>query len=255
VVGQWVDARHLAAPTPPLACITDAANLAPLTSVAPGQLVALFGTNIGSDPAVATQAQDGFLPTAVGNLTVTFNGVRAPILYSSAGQINAQVPYEVASQSTVQVQISDGSLIASRNFTVVPTQHSVFVNEGYASCQGTIAPGQLAVALNADGTVNSCDNPAVSGSTVTLFLNGLGLAGGTPVSGEVAPSSSTTIDFSDGVSAESVPETINGLWSARVEVTSAGPFNQSNVAPSLVTFMIGGVVALNSVVLWVKPAQ
>lgn len=259
VVGQRVATLDLAAPVPQLACIADAANLAPLTAVAPGQLVALFGTNIGSDPAVATQAQDGFIPTAVGNLTVTFNGLRAPILYSSTGQINAQVPYEVASQSSVQMQISDGSLIASRDFTVAPIQPSVFVNAGYASCQGTITNWQLAVALNADGTVNSCSNPAVSGSTVTLFLNGLGLAGGTPASGAVAPSPATLINppfnVSGTTSAESVPGTINGVWSVRVEVTPAIPFNQSNLAPFLVAFTNGDVVALNSVVLWAKPAQ
>jgi uncharacterized protein (TIGR03437 family) len=34
--------------------------------------------------------------------------------------------------------------------------------------------GVSAVALNADGTLNDCGNPAIAGSVVTLFLDGLG---------------------------------------------------------------------------------
>jgi uncharacterized protein (TIGR03437 family) len=37
---------------------------------------------------------------------------------------------------------------------------------------GSPAPAPLI--LNADGTINACDNPAASASVVTLYLNGLG---------------------------------------------------------------------------------
>ena len=71
----------------PFACAIDSADYAQLTQVAPGQLVSLIGTNIGTGSPINAQPQGGLWPTSVGNaLGVTFNGIPAPILYSSAGQ-------------------------------------------------------------------------------------------------------------------------------------------------------------------------
>jgi uncharacterized protein (TIGR03437 family) len=41
-------------------------------------------------------------------------------------------------------------------------------------CGKTVASGAAVVALNSDGTLNDCANPAIDGSVVTVFLNGLG---------------------------------------------------------------------------------
>ncbi len=44
------------------ACATDAADQAPLTQIAPGQLLALFGENIGEPAAISIQPQNGIIP-------------------------------------------------------------------------------------------------------------------------------------------------------------------------------------------------
>jgi hypothetical protein len=108
---------------PQVASITDFDGTR-LMQVAPGKLLTLYGAGLA--PADAAQPSNHF-PTSFNGVTVAFNGVAAPILYS-------------------------------------------------------------ALALNQDGSANSCSNPAESGSTVTIFLNGLGVT--TPSLGTGAISTS-----------------------------------------------------------------
>src|SRR5579864_3132274 len=62
--------------------------------VAPGSLVAIFGTGLG-----ATQADADTVPfsTALGGVRVTFNGVFAPLrdVIPAAGIVNAEIPFGV----------------------------------------------------------------------------------------------------------------------------------------------------------------
>jgi uncharacterized protein (TIGR03437 family) len=65
---------------------------------------------------------------------------------------------------------------------VVQRQPAIFLSPaalespfpGWSTCGQTQALGQAALALNADGTVNDCTNPATVGSAVTVFLGGFG---------------------------------------------------------------------------------
>ncbi|HUB31505.1 MAG TPA: SBBP repeat-containing protein [Bryobacteraceae bacterium] len=166
-----------------LACFADPADYAQLRTLAPGQVLALFGTDLA--PAAPFAPSDGVAPSSA-SLGVTFDGIPAPILYAAADQINVQVPYEIAGQSSVQMQVVDTeiSLPLSETATlgVAPLQPAAFLASaalfspfpGYTVCGGTVALGMAALAINQDGTVNDCSNPAVGGSTVTFFVDGLG---------------------------------------------------------------------------------
>jgi hypothetical protein len=57
-----------------------------LTPVTPGSLVSIFGTNLAAGLA---QADTIPLSTKLNNVSVTFNGIQAPLLFVSGGQINA----------------------------------------------------------------------------------------------------------------------------------------------------------------------
>jgi uncharacterized protein (TIGR03437 family) len=115
---------------------------------------------------------------------VTFDGQPAPILYSSSTQINVQAPFELQlnpysdTQNTVMQVSYNGSVLATRSFAVTPRNPGLFVASTFSSlvCGEIQAGGTtlVALALNQDGTLNSCANPAPSGSTFTLFVNGLG---------------------------------------------------------------------------------
>jgi len=70
----------------------------PLGTVAPGEIVSIFGAGLGPDQPVTANfrlGDFGTWPTTMGGTQVLFDGVPAPMLYASANQINAVVPYEV----------------------------------------------------------------------------------------------------------------------------------------------------------------
>ncbi|MCP5119407.1 MAG: hypothetical protein GY953_52060, partial [bacterium] len=74
--------------------------------VAPGEIVAIYGTNLGPDTGVeARLTENGRLPTLVQGAQVFFGDVPAPLYYVRRDQINAQVPYEVAGLDAVEVRV------------------------------------------------------------------------------------------------------------------------------------------------------
>jgi uncharacterized protein (TIGR03437 family) len=183
-----------------VATISDTADAAKLVSVAPGQLLTLYGTALA--PAVPAQPANSF-PMSFNGVTVTFNGIAAPILYTSSIQINLQVPYEIAGQNQVTMQVSSQSVspavLESYVLAVVERQPSVFVAGpafsqplfDSAACNGQNISGLQPLAINADGSQNSCANPAASGSVITVFLNGLGVSNPSYATGMVSPSEIT----------------------------------------------------------------
>ena len=64
----------------------------PNGAIAPGAIVAIFGTDLASDTQVASDVP---LPTTLGDTSVTFNNIPVPLFFVSGTQINAQVPFEL----------------------------------------------------------------------------------------------------------------------------------------------------------------
>ena len=74
-------------------------------SVAPGELVTIFGTGFGADPiALASYDAAGYLPVEVGNTRVYFDGIAAPMIYSLSQQVSAIAPYQISGTTQVQVE-------------------------------------------------------------------------------------------------------------------------------------------------------
>ncbi len=78
--------------------------------VAPGTLVAIFGQNL-TDGDVLSSTNDGVhaLPTRLGtapkSVEAFANGIPMPLLYVSPTQINAQIPFEIASATSISVYV------------------------------------------------------------------------------------------------------------------------------------------------------
>ena len=73
-------------------------------TVAPGEIVVIFGSGIGPDNLVQSQySQDLYLPKTVGDTQVFFDGLAAPMIYASKGQTAANVPYRVKDSTKVKV--------------------------------------------------------------------------------------------------------------------------------------------------------
>ncbi len=144
-----VTAMATAAPAAPAVVVTGITDAADFHAgpVAPGSLAAVWGSNMAGQ-----------------NVTVTFNGAPAQLLYAGAGQINLQVPASLAGQTSAQMVVTaDG--ISSTAFTVPLT----------AVAPAIFTPG----VLNQDNTVNSASNPAKLGSVLQIFGTGIPSSGAT----------------------------------------------------------------------------
>ena len=149
--------------------------------VAPGEIVSLFGSAIGPPtPAYLTLTNPRLVSNSLEGLQVFFDGVPAPLLYASAGQVNVVVPYSVAGKSVTELQVEYlGVLSNSVTLPVAATAPGVFSIAGSGQGQGAI--------LNArDGTVNSAVNPAARGDWVSIFATGAGITTPASVDGFVA---------------------------------------------------------------------
>jgi uncharacterized protein (TIGR03437 family) len=160
-----------------LACISDAADLTLTGKASPGRLLTLWGSfpGVGSQ-AFDTDAQQA--PAKLGGVRVLFDDVPGRLLYVSEGQINVAVPFTAASSPTVTLRIEkDGDIIESHRLGVVARAPRVFRQPEAtgAACNRLSAFGLIPIALNEDGSANSCESPAAPGSLVTLFLNGAGV--------------------------------------------------------------------------------
>ena len=132
--------------------------------IAPGELIAIYGPQIGpSTPVTYTVDASGFLPKSLAGIQVSFDGMLAPLLYVSANQINAIVPFGLSGKNASHVRVSSSSgTLSDFPVIVLATAPAIFRNSGAAA------------ALNQDGTVNSSVNPAKLGSVMSIFATGTG---------------------------------------------------------------------------------
>jgi uncharacterized protein (TIGR03437 family) len=179
--GDTMLAKFTALPAAPqpAASVANALNGASFsTAIAPGSLLTIFGVF----PGVATTSAPGLpLPDILGGTSVTINGEPAPLNYVNGTQINTQVPWDVA-PGLATVIVTTGGLASEPfqastfQFTVVPAGPGIFT---YGA--------NLAVAQNADYTLNSTGDPAKVGSFVIVYMTGGGAVDPTVPTGSATP--------------------------------------------------------------------
>jgi uncharacterized protein (TIGR03437 family) len=170
-------------------------------AVSPGELVTIFGANLGPTAAVSAEVNGGRISTTTGGSSVLFDGAAAPLLSTSSGEIDAVVPFGVAPGSTTQIQVLyQGNAVASTKTPVQAASPAIFAQNGSGGGIGEI--------LNQDGSLNSSDNPASRGSVVTLYATGVGAT--TPASQDgflsVAPYPAPVLHVS--VTIDDLPATV-----------------------------------------------
>ena len=149
---------------PAVVSVTNAASFQP-AAVAPGEFVTLFGSGLGVPGGALATATAGFLDTTTGETRVLFDGIAAPMIYASATQVSAIVPYEVAGRAATVVQVEYRGVRSNGvNVRVAEASPAIFMLD--ANAQGAI--------LNQDGSVNSNANGAVPGTIVSLYGTGAG---------------------------------------------------------------------------------
>jgi len=127
-------------PVPNVTAVVNAATFA-VGPVVPGSLATLSGTKLSGT-----------------NVTVTFDGLPAQILYDGSTQVNVLVPSALASKSSAQLVVTvDGNASPPLSVNLAPFAPGIF---------------QKGV-LNQDNSVNSGDHPAAPGSVIQIFATGL----------------------------------------------------------------------------------
>ena len=184
-----------------------------IPAAARGEIITLYGSNF-IPPSSSSSAANGFpLPKVLGGVSVLVNTIPAPLLFVSATQINALIPYELAdSLASTTVVVTNGSVASA------PLQIDLLAQD----------PGIFLVEKN--GAPVSAANTLGAGDTVTILATGLGAV--TPyIPSGTSVSSSTPVS-----SIFPVLVTIGGqpaqLLSATLRPNFAGLFQVTAIASS-----------------------
>ncbi len=148
----------------------------PLVGAAIGQgtILQIYGSGLGASPAVATSVP---LTTTINGTSVVIGGIPAALYFVSAGQIDAQLPYELTPGGTYNVIVNANGALSTANTIQVTT-----ATPGIAA----FASGQI-VAQHQDYSLVTETSPAAPGEYLVIYLSGLGLTGVTVPDGAASP--------------------------------------------------------------------
>ena len=228
----WSGTGPSVTPGPP--ALTGLANGASFEqSFAPGAAVAIFGGNLSRGTVTAASVP---LPLQLLGVSVTVNTIPAPLYYVSPGQINIQVPYEVAPGVATIIVTNNGQ------------QSSTSMNISAA------APG---IFTDANGSLVPA-NSAARGQVISLYLTGAGAvspavatgaapAAGTPVANLPVPLQSAEVTVG-GIHADiqfiGIPIGLAGITQINFQIPPGTP---AGLEPVVVK--IGGVASRSATLL------
>jgi uncharacterized protein (TIGR03437 family) len=141
--------------------------------LAPGSYAAIYGNALSDALQVASTAE---LPVSLSQVAVMFTGgglfVPGHIYFVSPGQIDVQIPWEFAGQSSVTMQVMAGYLpSATYTLPLAPASPGIFEIGGFAAAE------------DVNYAVIGANHPAQRGQPVAIFVNGLGAVSNPPASG------------------------------------------------------------------------
>ena len=208
-----------------IAAVANAAsNLA--GPVSGGEIVVLYGTAMGPAGLVQyTPGTNGQVPKTLAGTTVYFGNYAAPLLYTSANQVSAIVPYEV-SGSQAQVSVTyNGNLSATFPVSLATAVPSLFTAD--LSGKGQAAAINI---HNGAWAYNNAAHPLNAGDFVELFLTGTGQTNPPSVDGQLTPDANELVPASVTVTiggttftalyAGGAPGSVAGLTQVNVQIPS-----------------------------------
>ncbi len=149
----------------------------PAGGVAPGSIVAIFGTELSTATAGAEVVP---LPSVLSDTLVTFNNLTAPLFFVSPTQIVAQVPFDLP-VGPAGVQVRRGGLPSPPQMVrVAAVSPGIFALSGQGAGAGAILHA-------ADFSLVSDEAPARPGEFVAIYCTGLGALQTPVTTGEVPP--------------------------------------------------------------------
>ncbi|HLK17995.1 MAG TPA: hypothetical protein VKT81_03530 [Bryobacteraceae bacterium] len=161
--------------------IVSAAKYASNQPLAPGSFISIYGVHLsaGQNPALSLPLQ-----TQLGDTQAVLGGRAMPLQYTSGGQINAVVPFDVPPNTTQQLIISNGpALSVPQPVVIAPAQPDVFARANGAGVVFDVKPGKTAQVLV------DVSHPMSAGDAIVIYCAGLGPVNQHVTAGSAAPSS------------------------------------------------------------------
>ena len=186
--------------TPAVASVVGGALFQPV--IAPNGMITIFGSDFEpagqSHLAGGADFVNGAFPTVLSCLAVEIDGVRAPLSFTSAGQINAQVPANITAGPVTAVVILNpdsvnaiGSNVFTAQAQAVAPAFFTFDGKSIAAVDGVTGAG-VADPAAVPGTV-----PAKPGEILSLYGTGFGATNPPYLEGQLASGAATiTTPFS-----------------------------------------------------------
>jgi uncharacterized protein (TIGR03437 family) len=180
------------------------------SSVAPGSIAALFGTNLTDGTSCVQPScnpafgSNGKLNTTMAGAQVTVNGTPVPIFYATPGQLGIQIPFEaVGASATVSVSVGgQASITATVPLALVAP--GIFTASQDGKGAGAIT--------HANGSLVTAQNPAQPGEVVILYATGLGQVTPAVATGALPTGlSNTAAPVTVSIGGISVPPAFAGL--------------------------------------------
>ncbi len=199
-------------PAPFITSILDTSGNTSL--IVPGKILSVYGNHLGptEGQAVPVTSQNR-VPTSFAGVEVLIDDVAAPLLFVSEHQINFIVPYATQHRYHPAIRV-----------------HVNGVDSGPQLSRqvGAESSPSVFVVTNADGTVNSQQNPASPGSVITFWTTGEGQTTPAGEDGKImtdtlaSPISPVEVSFADSSNqvlyAGSAPNSVAGLMQVNVQV-------------------------------------
>jgi uncharacterized protein (TIGR03437 family) len=225
-------------------------------AISPGEIVAIYANGIGPSALTGNTPAGGFFGSQVGGTTVSFDGHPAPLIYTSAGQVAAIVPYEEVQGTTANVSVSYQGQTLTTTIPVVATIPGIFT-------VGSLGSGPAA-AVNQNQTLNTATNPALAGSYISLYLTGEGQTTPAGVDGKIQAGAtlpqpllqvSATVGGADNPAivsyAGAAPQSVAGLMQVNLQIPLL-PLQSGAPAVSVpVVVMVNGVPTQTAVSIYV----
>jgi uncharacterized protein (TIGR03437 family) len=134
--------------------------------ISPGGLVSIYGQDLATSTGGGGTAP---FPTQVNGTEVLMGGQPLPLRYVGTGQVNAQVPFELATNTQQQLVVQRGTTLSvPQDVVVAAAQPGIYTQDASGSGPGIIVDASQSYQLV------TAQTPAAAGDVLVIYCNGLG---------------------------------------------------------------------------------
>lgn len=163
--------------------VVNAASYAKDAPLAPGQIISLFGSSLGTD-AAGVGATTKPLPLTLNNVSAKLGDQDLPLYFANNNQVNAQVPPDVAPGQSLPLAVKVNGMVSPVEMvTFAAVQPGIFLWGAPDPATGLYN----GVITFADYRVVTASSPAHAGDYIIIWATGLGATTPAVKAGEASP--------------------------------------------------------------------